>query len=120
MDCNHCLETLRDVRIPPEDIFMQCKFETNNIGCMQAFKELLLSHIMCYNFNGFAPYRHNDVDNELKQWHVDQGYESSVTLESYPRRAKLPGIKFGLTVFLRLKKNDYDYTCSENRGFQVD
>jgi hypothetical protein len=74
---------------------------------------------MCYNFNGLEPYRHNDANNQIKQWSVDEGYNPTVPLESYPLRTISAGIRFGFSMLLKLNKNELDYLCATNLGFKV-
>jgi Amiloride-sensitive sodium channel len=116
--CNNCLATLRDITIPPEEIFVECKFKNELINCIESFEEIILPMSVCYSFNGLDVYRQEDSNNDPKEWSTDKGYEPGATLDTYPRRGTAAGIRFGFSVLLKLNKKDYDESCSDP-GFRV-
>jgi acid-sensing ion channel, other len=118
-NCNNCLETLREIRIPPEDTFVECKFRNKVINCTESFKEVVTEKGLCYTFNGLGIYRWDNVSQKTPEWNIDDGYNPSANLDAYPRRVLGAGSKFGLSVLLRIKQNDIDDLCYGDPGFWV-
>jgi Amiloride-sensitive sodium channel len=113
-NCNRCLQTLREIRIPPEEMFAECKFQDQPINCTSTFKELVIGYGLCYTFNGVEVYRTNSEVN-------DQEWISDVTnpWNVYPRRALGAGKQFGLSFLLKMNEHDIDYMCHGSPGFWV-
>jgi Amiloride-sensitive sodium channel len=122
-NCNHCLRTIREIRIPPEDMFVQCKFLDKMINCVESLKETISPSLgLCYTFNGLDSFRMaSNKNNEIVSgnWSVDEGYKLSAFWDVYPRRALLTGTKYGFSIVLRMKREDVDHTCSDVYGFLV-
>jgi Amiloride-sensitive sodium channel len=118
-NCNECLNTLRNIRIPPNEIFVECKFQNRVINCTESFKELVIYAELCYTFNGFGIYRKEQEEEQQEEWSIDEGFKPTATLDAYPRRALRAGPNFGLSILLKINKQDVDYTCSGSPGFLV-
>jgi acid-sensing ion channel, other len=118
-NCNECLKILRDIQIPFEDMFVECKFQNQVIDCKESFRETAISFALCHSFNGFQVYRWNIEANEHSDWNADDGYKSEASFDVYPRRAVGAGMKFGLSLLLRMKKTDLSYVCVGTPGFRV-
>jgi Amiloride-sensitive sodium channel len=121
--CNECLNTLKEIRIPPEELFVECKFQSQTIDCLKSVREIIVDYTLCYTFNGFYPYRKDSTDDVEKKaeqdWNIDDGYKTPGTLDMYPRRAIGAGRQSGLSALLRMSKHDFDYKCSKYPGFFV-
>jgi Amiloride-sensitive sodium channel len=112
-NCNECLRVLDEIKIPSEDMFVECKFGDQVISCKDSFKELVFGYYLCYTFNGMKLFRggssHQDVTEE---WNIDEGLKSTTSFNGYPRRALRAGPNFGLSILLRNRYADYDLMCS--------
>jgi Amiloride-sensitive sodium channel len=117
-NCNECLATLREIRIPPEEMFLECKFQNQVINCTEVFEETITEVALCYTFNGLAIYRSDSIRRD-QDWSNDRGYQPTSSADAYPRRALGAGRKFGLSVLLRMNREDIDYTCFGTTGFWV-
>jgi Amiloride-sensitive sodium channel len=118
-NCNECLKTLRKLRIPPEEMFVECKFKDQMLNCGSFLKEIWLKSGLCYTFNGAEVYRNNNLINELDAWTIDEGYAPTAGLDVYPYRATGVGEKSGLTFLLRYRKAALEYLCDKRPGFWV-
>jgi hypothetical protein len=121
-NCNGCLEILREIRIPPEELFVNCKFQKNEINCTESLKETVLRDAMCFTFNGIDAFRQNNSkDNNIRtrEWTIDEGYKLNATLNSYPRRSLEAGKQFGFSITLQFNKYDNTYQCRGKPGFWV-
>jgi hypothetical protein len=120
-DCNECLDHLREIRIPPEELFAECKFNNQVINCTAAFSELVRATSLCYTFNGFEIRRQHveNISNPPQEWSIDEGYKPTASFDSYPRRALGAGQQFGLSVLLKYNKDDFRYLCDRKPGFWV-
>jgi acid-sensing ion channel, other len=118
-DCNDCLETIRRMKIPPEELFVACRFQNRVIDCKASFKEIILDAALCYTFNGAAIYRSSSEIHD-QDWTIDGGYRSEATVDAYPRRALGAGKQFGLSVLLKTNKHDVSYVCHGISGFWIE
>jgi Amiloride-sensitive sodium channel len=116
--CNECLDTFRKIRIPPEDMFVECKFQNHLINCTTAFREIVLGFDVCYTFNGLE-YLRIDDKVEPQIWNVDDGYKPTAPFDTYPRRALATGKEFGFSILLRINRRDFDFSCTSESGFWV-
>jgi acid-sensing ion channel, other len=121
ISCNNCLEALREIKIPLNEMFVECKFRNEVINCTEAFDELVLQNSLCYTFNGMKLYRENNesVDTGSEDWSIDEGYAPKTSLDTYPQRATSAGTQYGLTVLLRYNTFDYFSSCHDDPGFTV-
>jgi acid-sensing ion channel, other len=121
-NCNDCLEHLREIRIPPNEIFAECKFHNQLINCSASFKELVLDYALCYTFNGVEIFREDSENTHppSHEWSIDGGYTPTAPLDVYPRRALRAGSLLGLSVMLKIHKSDIYYECYANPGFWVE
>jgi len=117
-DCNACKEILRDIRIPPEEMFVDCNYKNEVVNCRDVLKEMVVQNLLCYTFNGVEIYRHS-IEPKTVEWSIDDGYKPTATLETYPHRILEAGIKFGFSIFLRLHQQDLEYACFGEPGFWV-
>jgi Amiloride-sensitive sodium channel len=117
-NCNQCLTTIRDIKIPPEEIFFDCKFRNRAINCTESFREMLVGFKLCYTFNGLDLLRHQDGPR-TDEWSIDGGYKSTAALDAYPHRAMRAGLKFGLSFLLRNDDDHFDPICSTLEGYIV-
>jgi Amiloride-sensitive sodium channel len=120
--CNECLDTLREIRIPPEEMFVECKFQNKVVNCTTAFSEKVFDYSICYTFNGLENYRIDmkNKDELLPQtWNIDDGYSPTAPVHTYPHRALGASKEFGLSVLLKTNKRDMDYACLHEPGFWV-
>jgi Amiloride-sensitive sodium channel len=117
-NCNDCLKTLREIRVPPEEMFVECRFQNQVIDCMDAFRETVIGFGVCHTFNGFKIYRPG-TEKSHSLWNNDEGYKQGAPFDTYPHRALGTGRKFGLSVLLRINKNDIDVLCTGPPDFQV-
>jgi Amiloride-sensitive sodium channel len=119
-NCNECLKVLNAIKIPFDDIFVECKFGNQFISCKDSFEELIYERYLCYTFNGLKIYRTPGREEDITDdWSIDNGYKSAVSLEANPRRALGAGSKFGLSVILRNRFSDFDYFCTQNPATMV-
>jgi len=123
-DCNECRDTVRQIRIPVEEIFIECKFRNQIISCASVLDEVVVNHGLCYTFNGFELYRRGSESGKRKavkfqNWNVDDGFKSSDSSDSYPRRASRAGQNFGLSILVRSDMSEMDFFCSGYPGFKV-
>jgi Amiloride-sensitive sodium channel len=106
------------MQIPPEEIFVKCQFNNEMVNCTESFKEVILPISVCYSFNGLDVYRQAVTNNEPKVWSNDRGYEPGTSLDTYPHRGTVAGIRNGFSILLKYNKNDYDDKCWDP-GFMV-
>jgi Amiloride-sensitive sodium channel len=103
-------------------MFVECKFQNQVINCATSFREVVQHFGLCYTFNGLEYYRSNkeNHDEQTSQtWNVDDGYNPTAPLATYPRRGLGAGKQFGLSILLRMNKRDIDFACSSEAGFRV-
>jgi Amiloride-sensitive sodium channel len=118
--CNGCLQTLRKLKIPPEDIFFECKFKGQVTKCDSIFEEIHLENGgICYTFNGLGLYRKKNVSHVVKKWTINEGYAPTASLDAYPYRATGVGTKYGLSLVLRYKKSALELILEARFGFSV-
>jgi hypothetical protein len=114
------METLRKISIPPEDFFVECKFQNKLINCTSSFKEDLVFNRICYTFNGLEKYR-QDIENRASlNWSIDGNYQPNAFLDTYPHRATGVGIHLGLSILLKHNKQNVDYSCTGGSGVSVE
>jgi Amiloride-sensitive sodium channel len=118
-NCNGCLETLREIMIPMEEMFIECKYKGQVINCKDHLQQVGLKQGLCYTFNGIDAFRTNIESQEVKQWTIDEGYAQSAALDAYPYRATGTGARFGLSILLRYKKTLLASFCERESGFWV-
>jgi Amiloride-sensitive sodium channel len=123
-NCNECLRVLSEIKIPFEEIFVECKFGNQIISCKDSFEELAVGtfagRALCYTFNGLNIHRNVSSRTEITdEWSIDDGYKAADSLDAYPRRALRAGQKFGLSVLMRSKYEDYDNFCALSSATKV-
>jgi acid-sensing ion channel, other len=112
-NCNECLRVLNEIKLPIEDMFVECKFGDQLISCKDSLEELVIGKKWCYVFNALKIYRYTRARREITDdWNIDDGYKTTATLDAYPRRALKAGPKFGLTILLRNRYDYIDYFCN--------
>jgi Amiloride-sensitive sodium channel len=119
-NCNKCLATLRQLKIPRDEIFFECIFKDQVIDCDSMFEDVHMENgVMCYTFNGLGMYRKNNESYEVKEWTIDEGYTPTASLDAYPYRATGVGPKFGFTILLGYKKTALEEFLDNRFGFLV-
>jgi Amiloride-sensitive sodium channel len=121
-NCNECLNTLREIKIPPEETFLECKFGKQALNCTESFEEIVTRNGFCYTFNGLNNYLKSSLsnnENSKYEWNIDEAFSSTASIETYPRRAQGSGPKFGLSILLRTKKKNNDLSCQMFGGYLV-
>jgi acid-sensing ion channel, other len=120
--CDELLDTLREIQIPPQEFFVECKYQNQVVKCASVFEELVNGFALCYRFNGLEYYR-ADVENHNElltpNWNIDDGYKTTASLNTYPRRAFGAGKQFELSILLKMNWRDFGFTCSTEPGFWV-
>jgi Amiloride-sensitive sodium channel len=120
--CNNCSNFLREIKIPPEEMFLKCKFRNRKINCTEFLKETINGKYLCYTFNEFGFYRgsnEQDVLETYKDWTIDEGYKPNASVNANPYRALGAGLNFGFSTLLRSTKRESDNYCSIHTGFLV-
>jgi Amiloride-sensitive sodium channel len=118
-NCNSCLKVLREILIPLDEQFVECKFNNRVFNCSEHFQQYVFNHYLCYNFNGLDIYR-NETSVELPtEWSIDEGYSPKATLDAFPRRALGSGSQYSLSLLLRANEYEIDAYCTGLPGFQV-
>ncbi|KAK4873973.1 hypothetical protein RN001_013333 [Aquatica leii] len=117
--------------ISQEDETESCKWAGKELNCSSALEPIMTSEGLCDTFNMlqlseivelhvekiFDDSKSNNT--KARQWSLDKGYSINATLDTYPRRTTLPGVKSGFQIDLYVNDNDLDYTCREIQGFKV-
>jgi acid-sensing ion channel, other len=120
--CNNCSNLIREIKIPPEEMFFKCKFMNRDINCTAFLKEVIYGRNLCYMFNENGVYRRSkeqDEQESYKDWTIDEGYKPNASVNAFPYRALGAGLKFGLSILLRRSKTEIDSFCSVYNGFVV-
>jgi acid-sensing ion channel, other len=113
------METLRQLRIPPKDVFFECKFKDQIIKCDDHLEYVGLERGLCYTFNGFDVYRKKNQSHVTKQWTIDEGYTPTASLDTYPQRAIGVGAKTGFSILMGYKKTALETLCESPPSFWV-
>jgi Amiloride-sensitive sodium channel len=120
--CNNCSHLIREIAIPLEEMFVECKFRNRRFNCTEFLKETIHGNSMCYTFNELGVYRQNNVQDKTgfyKDWTIDEGYKPEASANAYPHRALGAGLKFGFSILLRSTKRAIDMFCVMPYGFIV-
>jgi Amiloride-sensitive sodium channel len=116
-NCNGCLETLRRIAIPLEEMFFECKFRNQVISCKDSLRQVVMKFGLCYTFNGLDFYR--TINEKDREWTIDDGYSLTSSLDAYPYRATGAGARFGFSIQLGYKKTALGYLCNLQPEFLV-
>ncbi|KAB0798149.1 hypothetical protein PPYR_09142 [Photinus pyralis] len=108
-----------------------CKWLGVEFNCSSELRPLLTLAGLCRTFNllDFSDMFDEETEDilntprdyhkKIREWSLESGYHSSASIDTYPRRTTLPGIKSGFQVDLYVHDDDIDYTCGELQGFTV-
>ncbi|KAK9709693.1 Amiloride-sensitive sodium channel [Popillia japonica] len=89
-----------------------CLWQSQNETCVTLFNPILTEEGICYTFNMLdrdeiftnEVYHNKDfqkVNEDSKGWNLENGYEDSEDLYSFPKRAMTAGAKAGLTILIK-------------------
>ncbi|CAG9767075.1 unnamed protein product [Ceutorhynchus assimilis] len=115
-----------------KNIFRSCSWMGEQLSpCEDYFIPIITDEGICYTFNMLdredlfrdtVIHHSNFLINPYRQkltWNLDKGYLDYKT-NSYPKRAKFPGVNNALEVTMVTHKNDMDPLCKNSlQGFRV-
>jgi acid-sensing ion channel, other len=117
-NCNKCVENLREMAIPFNDMFLLCTYRRKMERCDTMFDEVITAEGICYTFNGVNNFRNSTKLDH--RWSLEDGYKFDQLLHSYPRRALGAGMQFGFFVVMGICRHDFDFVCrGPTQGFKV-
>jgi Amiloride-sensitive sodium channel len=117
-ECNYCLEELRKILIPIDELFEKCKFRNQVIDCSKSMLHTFVGDRSCYTFNELGITR-NNMDGMNEDWSIDEGYKSTAPIDAYPPRALGVGPEYGFSILLKSDKKHSDEHCSRDDAFSV-
>ncbi|XP_039275641.1 pickpocket protein 28-like [Nilaparvata lugens] len=78
-----------------------------------------LNHFDFYHKDGLNSKYRKSLPDAIG-WNLEDGYDQSAAVDTYPRRAIGSGMKSGLTILMLARYNDLDYLCrGAVQGFKV-
>jgi Amiloride-sensitive sodium channel len=119
--CHGCLDAIREIIVPIDEMFAKCTFRNRVIKCSEHFIETIYDNRLCYVFNELGVYRKKKRNTEKlnEDWSIDTGYKPTASVDAYPHRAIGAGPKFGLSLLLKSDRSKLDKFCSLDSTYLV-
>ncbi|KAF5291550.1 hypothetical protein FQR65_LT01863 [Abscondita terminalis] len=107
-----------------------CKWAGKELDCSSVLEPIITSEGLCDTFNmlqlseimnSYITLFDDSTRKGFKgpQWSLQRSYGIKASLDVYPRRTALSGVKSGFQIDLFVDDRNLDYSCREIQGFKV-
>ncbi|KAK9499768.1 hypothetical protein O3M35_002744 [Rhynocoris fuscipes] len=115
---------------PCHEMFMYCEWHGDRVECTDFFNPSLTDEGICCVFNRLKrdfifknPRDLSDLNitfpGESYDWTPERGYQSNISFDVLPRRARGPGTHMGLTIVINAELDEYFCATDNSQGFKI-